>query len=457
MTAFYAEIGVKGIQRYLARTPRLRGRRGASARLADATNQETMKRLLGARAKINEEAGSADGVVSLIVDRDPEAIVDDVLAYLRTQLPGAEFQAAWSTGVDYLHAYQAIKESRTAGRSPVTAPFRTDLPVPPEFPFAAPCRLCRTAHAVDEVKLGDREVRQVCADCRMRESHGTRSLGKDAEHRLARQLGVDRVQGFDELARLDPRDDSPGSPSGNHLATVYADGNSMGILFDRLAEDDGALKKVISRKVSEHTWTALVRATEQVRRPGEKSLCVVPHVVGGDDVLVSLPAARAWPFVLAFLNGFGELMAETLGERPGLPIPSASAGLIIAHVTTPFSLVVDNAERGLKQAKRLTRGRGSSVHALDVTVDGTDGARFPALKADDLRDATADLERLLTVPPAGRSNLLQELAVERDPVEGVKRAETLAKRMGFPEKIEPFTGGGPIGLGHALRIVRWWR
>ena len=54
---------------------------------------------------------------------------------------------------------------------------------------------------------------------------------------------------------------------------------------------------------------------------------MMPHIIGGDDILVSLPAGFAWPFVCTFLR--------TLDERLGNLVPgltgSVSAGLVFAR------------------------------------------------------------------------------------------------------------------------------
>ena len=59
---------------------------------------------------------------------------------------------------------------------------------------------------------------------------------------------------------------------------------------------------------------ALVAATSAVLRPGEVLLPVIPHVSGGDDVLLSLPAERAWAFTRIYLASFSGRVADTYVE-----------------------------------------------------------------------------------------------------------------------------------------------
>lgn len=515
LSQIYAEIGAVRIQRYLARTPRLRGRRGASAALAEVTRAAELEPMLNGLARVNPDAGEADGVVSLVLadGADTDTVISRVFGHLRERLPGAEFQATWAPGADYPSAYREMKAKRKRGE------VRRDFPAMLEFPFALPCMLCRTAAAVGQIKLGEDDVKQVCADCRMRESRDVRALGETAEGWLAAAMNcADTPDEFDDLAALGSDDNR------NHLATVYADGNAMGDFFDRLAdptadfrgtdqpgsgsacgggEEIRAGKSELSRLVNEHTRTALKVATEAVRRNGDPSLWVVPHLVGGDDVLVSLPADRAWPFVHALLRTFSDLMTQTATDMNDPP--TASAGLVISHSSTPFSMVVDAAERGLREAKSLTRGRAPSVHLLDVTVDGLNSTPHPALRLDAVEAAAADLDRLREVPKSGLARLARALA-EGGPAD----ARTLAARLGRLDAVEPFLPGkgtacrdespgrrtspGPkeptgkqkstshreqpgrrepsgqqdspgeqesagcerIDLAHALRIVRWW-
>ena len=70
------------------------------------------------------------------------------------------------------------------------------------------------------------------------------------EAKLARALGAEPVKGtaqdFPELAALGGQDTRR-----NHVATVYADGNSIGALFDRVAaHGDPGLKQQVSAAMS---------------------------------------------------------------------------------------------------------------------------------------------------------------------------------------------------------------
>ncbi|GAA0543995.1 Cas10/Cmr2 second palm domain-containing protein [Actinomadura livida] len=438
----YVDIGPVRIQQYLARTPRLRDTAGASARLAAVTSGEGLGPLLGDRAEINTEAGDADGVVNLIVHRpgDVDAVIDDVLAKLRDALPGAWFQAVSTEAADYVQAVALMRQARADGR------VRDDLPAAWEFPFAAPCRLCRTDPAVTRVRLGDDDVRDACADCLARQSAGTRTEGTRARRELAAMAGKSVPSTFEELAALGRK-----RQGRNHLATVYADGNAVGDLFARLADLNlpAGGHGLVSKRLSAATRDALESATMQIADDDDAFLCVLPHVVGGDDLLASLPADRVWPFVRTFLGELCRLLAALAADHGLSSAPTVSAGIVIAHDTYPFHMVADAAYDGLKRAKRHVAGQEASIHLHDVTAGGSG----EPMRLADLERIAVHLDALAALPQSGRSALGD--ALRRG---GADRAGAVARRLDRGSAIDAFLAQGtPLSLEDALRMTRWWR
>lgn len=256
--------------------------------------------------------------------------------------------------------------------------------------------MCRTDPAVKLERVTGKEHEQaLCLDCVMRNQSRYEQTKKsdNVEFRLAESTGVARgPEDFEGLAGMG----TPGRGR-NQLATVFIDGNAVGAFFAALAKaaaGDETLqqeKRRISRKLSDATFEALEVATiATMAEPLEDCLWVVPHVLGGDDVLVSMPAERGWAFTVAFLDYFEQKLREHTGEtitvvnarrgpaeRP-IAAPSASAGLVFADASYPLNLLVDAAEGCLRAAKRLVAGRASSVQWLDITADGTQGPGSPA-------------------------------------------------------------------------------
>lgn len=109
----YLDIGAKRIQAYLARTPRLRGRRGASALLEYKMLHGWTKGAWSQHAEVNDEGKQTDGVLSLRFtapeadDRTVEAVVTETATLLQRLAPGAE----WDVHVRYADSYrQALRD-----------------------------------------------------------------------------------------------------------------------------------------------------------------------------------------------------------------------------------------------------------------------------------------------------------------------------------------------------------
>ncbi|MFC4627996.1 hypothetical protein ACFO6V_07120 [Promicromonospora alba] len=491
MTNVYVDTAVVRIQQYLSRTPTLRGYRSGSAAIKAATAAAVVDPVVAGLAEVNPEAGEADGVVSVWFAAssppDPAAdeamvrqVQDRLLTHLREHLPAAHLTSVHGYGENYLEAvHQQIKARRAAGEA------RVDLPPVFEFQAVTRCDVCHTDPAVRWHRvMGDRQ--RLCQDCTVRNVSLAQTrkqptdpdpdLARTAEQELRHRLDEDRAPGagladppdtFDELARLG----SSGSGR-NHLATVFADGNAVGAFFDALATATDpqmqSRKKKVSADLNEATQQALAQATGAVL--GDRNiLSVVPHVAGGDDLMVTLPAEHAWRFTLTYLSAFAEWMdvaasdlLDTVNAGRAIPLApiSASAGIVISDSSYPFTLVVDAAARMLRQAKRHTRGRTPAVQWLDITTDGHDPAHEPADLAQ-LRVAAPHLDRLAGVPQAHRN----AVGVAHTQA-GALTAHTVARRVGDHRlAIEAFLPAGanldqpePAGmpLPTALNLVRWW-
>ena len=327
--SMYVDVAAVRIQHYIGRTPRLKGQRGASAWLSWATSAEQVTKVLrdtpalrARGAELNPEAGQADGLISVRLPGDSaseetaKTVAGTLAAYLRSVLPSLEISGLWGAGPSYLEAYRDQMK-----------PLRDDPPLvslPPSagFPPLESCAECRA----DPVARPDRDPResprgvpglpgplpgpvpQVLAWRLSRTATAmlrgnSPSTGEEAD--LARALGRDpdagTAQDFQDLAALGGQETWR-----NHIATVYADGNAIGALFDRIAaHGDPDLKEQASAAISAATRKSLLEATlavlgEDPREP----LPVIPHIVGGDDLVVSVVADRAWRFTVSYLDAF---------------------------------------------------------------------------------------------------------------------------------------------------------
>lgn len=483
----YLDVAAVRIQRYLARTPTLRGRRGASAALADATycdsDDAPLLTQLKGRARPNHEAGDIDGVVSLIVEPGPEAteggsgaaseeqaeaVAKEVLCFLRDRLPGAQFQAVWGCGASYLDAYRKVIKERVDH-----GPKREDIPAGTEFPPVVPCQHCRVAPACERRALdAEDRVYPICADCLMRHTHerAEGSTERSTEGKLAARMRVSQdafPAEFDTLATYGTSGRNPKTRKGDgHLATVYIDGNSVGEFFSRIAKMPDGDKARASARLTEATFDALAEATDATCVSDDSDdIAIIPHLLGGDDILVTVPAAHGWAFTRHYLRLFQDKMASVgqLGDTAwDEEYPTASAGLVFGQCRKPFYTFVERAEECLGRAKQHVRGRESSIDFVDLSADGKDGSPRPdPVTLDDVEACRPALDRLRSLPAGARTKLAAQL---REHPAGHLDARTSLRRLNREDAAAPFlpatqddTHPPAISLLQALRIVRWWR
>jgi hypothetical protein len=463
----YLDAGVVRIQPYLARTPELRMRRGASWLITQATSDAAIDEWIRATqvrgVALNPEAGHADGVVTVTAPDDQAQMVAGLLVqHLRMQIPAADLQASWARAPSYLQFRQARPQ-----------PENTLLALPPaaDFPLTQTCASCR----VDPCAEADK-----CADCAARDrAAGRRNArpapqGKTAADPETDALGTERavldavnqqtglslrpVRDMNDLARLGGEDGNR-----NHVATVALDGNGMGGFFAALASGaDTGLKQRVSPAISAATRAALSRATASIVRDDDERVPVVPHILGGDDVVVSVTADRAWAFTRAFQAGFSDALTEA-AARLSFPdgitrqLPTMSAGLVFANSSFPYARAVRLAEDALRQAKKDTAGALPAIAWLDVTVDGEQPPSWRrTLTQDRLGRHETDLAALAGISRTGRQVLTRLLGA---PAEEEARAAGLmwARRNGEAAVTGMLNQLTITDLRNLVGLTRWWR
>lgn len=460
----YLDVAAVRIQPYLGRTPRLRLRRGASWMITRATSQTAVTSWIESLGisgvKQNPDAGHADGVVSLEVAEDSEQrLAENLLLHLRAALPASDLQALWATAPAYLEARKAMSAQRA---NPLLA-----LPALADFPSAATCRTCRVDPATD----GD-----MCPDCAERDTAAGRRYRSDDEagpDGEADALGVERevldvvnagagrallpVRHLEDLANL-------GRPDGNrnHVATVAIDGNGMGGFFDAIDHEGSRhLKKEISPAIAGTTLDALHQAVRSIVADSDKRLPAVPHVLGGDDVVVSVPADRAWAFSRAFLDAFARGLIQVTGELE-MPtslralLPSVSAGIVFAHYKFPYARAAHLAEESLRKAKHDARGAEPALSWLDVTVDGEEIPSWrTTVTLSELDSRDVELRTLGAIESSGRQVLARLLAGPTD--DEVCAAALSWARRNDHAVVTRLLGDGTAGaLRNLVAMTRWY-
>lgn len=502
----YVDVGIQRIQAHLARSRHLWGRRGASEEVVRLTMSPAAAKEKGIEAppmaevlalsgiEANDEAIDIDGVLSFKGRFEDDARDAGLLLArrLRTRLPGLTVQVSWITAdvqpetgieeryIDLLDPAQSRRWEKVTFR-----------PAPYEFPLVRLCDECKVdpaSHQAGKRFPDDPGVApRLCADCFRRREHAERrrrtvvSIGPKHPNKFCvewwllseinQARGGEELKGVDDLGKLGEmiRPDAAGhvrTHRDNHTALVFADGNGLGGLFEaahRAAVEAGSTLEMqaLSKGIGEALIVALKAATEKIILPGDDRLPVVPHVMGGDDLLVSLPAERCWEFLVEFLTRFQDA-AEGLGV--GDRRVSMSAGMVISKAELPLANQVEIAEQLLKRAKRGVDGQGWSFTWLDVTQDGP-GGEHEVWTLEGLKDREPALGYLgemsaNSVQSIGGTLTSRDLGVMAQKLEYLAKRVDEVKCLLDKAGIKPsdrFDDSDARALKDLLSINRWWR
>ena len=453
----YLDVGVVRIGEYVARVPRLRSIRAASAAISAATDrvrdEAGVNGLAGCRP--HDEAGRADGVLHLVVDAgSAEQVARSVLGELRSDLPAADLEARWADGATYT---EARSEMFVTGRA---ADRLRWLPPTLESPVLRPCRSKDDPDEGCAQRPGNTDANGLCDDCatRVRWAESARD---------SRAWGLLR----DSLVASPPRElrslcrpwDSP--PESNHLATIAADGNGVGQVFTRLlsGSPDAAGKAArLSAALTTATEHAFVEAARSLHAAGSEAP-VVPIVLGGDDLVVVTAAAHAWRFVGELQRSFARAIADSLGDT-GEGV-SMSAGVLVHPEKHPIAQSVAMAERLMRRAKTAHAGASAATAWADLTRDDPSDSSLgsrPTVTVEVLErqhDALVGLGSLGGSTRASLARAIDDLAeAEVSPVTAARYLGYQADRVGAAPAVQPFTSdSADIELGDALDLTRWYR
>ena len=189
----------------------------------------------------------------------------------------------------------------------------------------------------------------------------------------------------------------------NYVGVVYADGNAMGKVVQAL-DSSGTCRsfsQIVDRSIREACFLGLdevmredverIRsAIDRERRPPPLPADVL--LLGGDDLLVALPADRALDFALRATHEFERLTRAKIDgvkedgarrffqERRGDRGFTISCGVAIVRSTYPFYLALDLAEQLLRNAKRSPSGTNGERDAARIDFHVVAGANSHALE-----------------------------------------------------------------------------
>jgi len=265
-----------------------------------------------------------------------------------------------------------------AKRQKSISPFVETLPVHHR------CESCGKRAAI---RRDERRDEWLCFIC-----HQKRQVGREERREFVDEV-ADRVESLTKVKILKgkgalPEDLDDLADREGRIALLYADGNNIGDLL-QLAPSAASYRH-ISETLNTATREALFDAIWQVF--GEKRLTREPLpfeiiALGGDDVVVIVPASAAWRLTLHMLDNFekhgrvqrlGEEIRERIGWSEKL---SMSAGLVIADVKYPVGFLLMLAEDLLNDAKKLAREAKTSTLChlwLRVSVISEDAKKIIA-------------------------------------------------------------------------------
>lgn len=481
-------VAAKQIQPWLARSPKLKLMRGASRALRVLTSKADLDESLSADlsslgATVEVEGTTVDGVVTMTVADAAQApqVAERVVAHLGTRLPGLTWEAWWTPAPDYV---TAVARHRAQDDAQISR-------LPQELPFARTCETCR-----QETGVGSRTLVTPRTNRDPRDSTEQKDLwmGPDCATRTTyaandqRWSSVDGVwpEDFGTLAKEGGRrtQSDAGSSvvgrhrSSNHIATVCADGNRMGDLFEVIADAGpgfGHFRNQLSTLL-DTTLHQKVEHAAAVLSDGAAVKVGIPHYIGGDDVLLTVRAEAAWPFVAALIAGFDEIKVTLRQELNKVrPLPGAGqvsvaqhdtrrtdisaaierislgVGLVFSHSSHPFDACRHHGEAALRTAKKETRGAESAVCWVDLT-EGSHPTPDRVVTAQGLRLLlVADPAGAGTLSSSARSQLRGLLAAT--PTADWEKVVTTWVRRTQPSAVDL----GELGkLPAELSRLRWW-
>lgn len=487
VTQTYVVVAAIRIQTWLARTPRLSLIRGASRALREITLASTISDLLKAEglaglAEVDSDAGDVDG---LIVVRTDESVADRVRAviggHVQWELPGLEWSSWQGPAATVLDALNLARDGELL------------IPELIGVPFAQQCQQCRAEIATEQIVIEKVEGSTWCgADCRRRFRTG--HAGHSGAHRESMRIpGASFGPGFAELATVAGLPEARATSylgKQNHLAVIAADGNAIGDLFNHINDlitANGAALDVRTRAVSMMdgaTKDALRAAADAITDPAGKA-AVEPHFVGGDDVLVSVPAPLAWSFVIAltsafeaafksaFESAFGQDIRQWSDLRQLVQGTSLGVGICFAHLSHPFSSGQAWAHRAMKAAKKQVEGTCAAVSWVDLTAENTLPPKRHRTASDlnSLRDGVrvTPADVLLELPTSARAALatIVENGLAADAKSGDGRRRAVVKLADYAHRNNQPQLGRWLAetgdhelvlreLSNGLSLARWW-
>ena len=423
--SFVIVIDTPSIKKYVFGTDPLNEIRGASARL-DRLNREDMERCLkeypgmGRVEKIYANGGSAQFLVHACNAITVKAACASMVRYIREQTGGEvgvvygispfKDDASYPEAARMAHfQLRCQREFATCHRSASLIPIMMGCESAPDLPAS---QISRDGDILSKASYEKAE------EGRKTRHYGLWSgwmqhladLGPWPAEEYWQELRCKRITEIGDRSSWD-----------GYLAVVYADGNAMGKFVQAIDQPETfrQFSRIVDESIREACFTALNQILkieiDKVRKLFEQQAPLAPLpadilLLGGDDLLVAVPADRALDFALMVTNAFERLTnakitdlpdAETqfFRDRLGSEGFTISCGVAVARSNYPFYLALDLAEQLLKNAKRqdpyTRQDAGQDPARIDFhVVTGSNSYALEQVRKDTYRVLT-DARRTL--------------------------------------------------------------
>lgn len=499
----YLGVGAVRIQTWLGHTPKLTHLRGASQALRDHTAYRAIESWLDRHATgvhIERAAGDVDGVVALRLSAGADAatVAARLISHVHQKLPGVQWSAWWCEDDSYLKALsRSLDPDTQVGRL-------TFLPALQDATFVESCPQCRRealslARTGTEDRTGAADVTSrstgMGADCTARYDAQQRAIVEakrsdsdwseipgtwpDSFDVLASKGGV-AASGvaLEAVGRRESR---------SHLATIAGDGNGIGGLVKAIADSAVSLDRLYEKTVAlvnDVMKQAVIEAARNTGAGDTDVKVVIPHYVGGDDVLLSVPAVSAWGFAITLAKNFEQLRDQLIGlldedvaaaKAKGQTDPEAATvevrsriaslslgiGMVFASTSHPFAETSALAHTAMDAAKKAVSGRRSAIAWMDLTAEsrsvGGEGGQIPWIAVADASRQLVNGEGevgtdVFALAPSARAQLGSIVRDTLSEGESARhsRVQQWAKRT--QAHIETPVADLPAALSRA----RWW-
>lgn len=381
---FVIVIDTPSIKNYVFGTDPLNEVRGASARLDTLNRYQTEKCLAdhlgkGRVERIYANGGSAQFLIHESDQADVRVACESMVQHIREQT-GGEVGVVYGIALlkdntsytDYTEAVQMAhfqlrcqREFATCQRSSTLIPIMKECESVSHLPAAD-----IDNNDGDILSHASYEKRQHGSDARR---HGLWAEWMEILKETGKSWPSDEY--WNKLRCESLTDIGDCSSWDGYIGLVYADGNGMGKIIKALdlPETYRQFSKIVDESIREACFTALNQVSESeiknVRNAlrNQKPFKPLPAdilLLGGDDLLVALPADRALDFAQQATETFQRLTQEKIDaledektqeffyDQVGDEGFTISCGVAIAKSNYPFYLLLDLVEDLLKNAKR---------------------------------------------------------------------------------------------------------